>query len=146
MKIKFGFSFLIDNMYCCSFYFRAAIFDNFGFVWKGLVFILKVGRYILCDRILRTQLSTFLLPERFEFNAELSETIDDYTGWSQQLWQWTLLSVQKQRGKTSDWTIFVGMPPWLTNDRDTKREKMTSVCSGLPWSGKCKQNHAWFTE
>ena len=37
-----------------------------------------------------------------------------------------------------------GSLPWLTNDRDTKREKMTSVCFGLPWSEKCKQNHAWF--
>ena len=37
-----------------------------------------------------------------------------------------------------------GSLPWLTNNRDTKREKMTSVCFGLPWSEKCKQNHAWF--
>ena len=33
----------------------------------------------------------------------------------------------------------------LTNDRDTKREKMTSVCFGLLWSEICKQNHAWFS-
>ena len=33
---------------------------------------------------------------------------------------------------------------WLTNDIDTKHEKMTSVCFGLLWSEKCKQNHAQF--
>ena len=53
----------------CSFHFHAASFENFGFVREGLVFIFKVGRYILCDRILRTQLTTFLLPERLEFTT-----------------------------------------------------------------------------
>ena len=33
-------------------------------------FNLKVGRYILCDRILRTQLTTFPLPERVEFTTQ----------------------------------------------------------------------------
>ena len=34
--------------------------------------------------------------------------------------------------------------PWLTNDRDTKHENMTSVCFSLLWSENCKQNHACF--
>ena len=36
-----------------------------------------------------------------------------------------LLPLKQQRGKTSDWSIFAGKPPMITNDRDTKREKMT---------------------
>ena len=31
---------------------------------------MKVGRYILCDRILRTQLTTLPLPERTEFTTQ----------------------------------------------------------------------------
>ena len=34
------------------------------------VFNLKVGRYILCDRISRNQLTTFPLPERVEFTTQ----------------------------------------------------------------------------
>ena len=34
--------------------------------------------------------------------------------------------------------------PSLTNDRDTKREKMMSVSFVLLWSEKCKQNYAQF--
>ena len=45
-KIRPQFNFGI-NMYC-SFHFRAAIFESFGYV-EGLVFSFKVGRYILCD-------------------------------------------------------------------------------------------------
>ena len=44
------------------------------------------------------------------------------------------------RGKTSDWTVFAGKPPLI--DQRQGREKMTSVCFGLLWSEKCKQNHA----
>ena len=57
------------NKYC-SFQFHAAIFESFGVVWEGLVFNLKVGRYILCDRILRTQRTTLSLPERAEFTTQ----------------------------------------------------------------------------
>ena len=44
--------------------------------------------------------------------------------------------------------FFRGSLPSLTNDMDTKREKMMSVCFGFPWSEKCKQNHAcsWFEQ
>ena len=46
------------------------LFESFGVVCEGLVFDLKVGRYILCDRILRTQPTTLSLPERAEFTTQ----------------------------------------------------------------------------
>ena len=51
----------------------------------------------------------------------------------------------KSRGeKPAIGQLLWGSLPRLTNDRNTKREKMTSVCFGLLWSEKCKQNHARF--
>ena len=47
-------------------------------------------------------------------------------------------------GKPAIGQFLRGSLPLLTSDKDTKREKMTSVCFGLLWSEKCKQNHARF--
>ena len=47
-------------------------------------------------------------------------------------------------GKPAIGQFLPGSLLWLTNDRDTKREKIMSVCFGLLWSEKCKENHAWF--
>ena len=60
--------------------------------------------------------------------------------------RWIRYIPTKQGGieKPAIGQVLRGSLPWLTNDRDTKREKMTSVCFGLPWSEKCKENHDWF--
>ena len=57
-----------------------------------------------------------------------------------------MLSFQRdeQRGKPAIGQFLQGSLPSLTNDRDTKHEKMMSVCFGLLWSEKCKQNRARF--
>ena len=76
-------------------------------------------------------------------NDEAVSGIQKITAKSYCLLSWPEIN----RGEKSTIGQFLrGSLPWLTNDRDTKPEEMTSVCFaiGLPWSEKCKQNHAWF--
>ena len=44
-----------------------------------------------------------------------------------------VLTIENRGEKPAIGQFLRGSLPWLTNDKDTKREKMTSVCFGLPW-------------
>ena len=61
-------------------------------------------------------------------------------------WWWLifLFHALQQRGKPGIGQFLRGSLPRLTNDRDTKYEKLTSVSFDLLWSEKCKQNRARF--
>ena len=58
------------NMYCRALSTFVLPSLKTSVLFEKSLLILKVGRYILCDRILRTQLTTFLLPVRLEFTTQ----------------------------------------------------------------------------
>ena len=118
---------------------------QFGYVLDAfLVFLLKVGNYSL--KIHKICISfIFGVHLRFFLYANEGNIRWDFERESPLAKAWHKTCDAIPLHILNKLPIFLrGSLPWWTNDRDTKREKKTSVCFSLLWSEKCKQNYARF--